>query len=255
MTIPVYPSHFPCPNRFQYALDLNFNTGQIEMQSGWTQQRRLDPFIYRQLDVAYLMPIPTFWEWWKWVNRYGFGWWTGTLDGQEVTLRFISDIDFSYLDFANVTVTVRAERFISDEAEVSTDTPTIIDPLASVSLTQTVNDEGSDPVDIVYMAEPPAPITATLTAQTDYPFRTSPYLYDVGAILITSSGRLQASIIDDVTSQAVAAFNETDFGVGFFWQQQSVSITPDYLAPGGRYLLRLAPVDPDPDYTVEWFNQ
>lgn len=108
MTI-AYPSNYPCPLRPAYSQSLNFQTAQTPMEAGYIIQRRWEPRIFRGIRLSYSMTVPEFHRWWDWVHRYAFSWHTVELQGVDTILRYISNVEYQYRDFANVDVSVSAE--------------------------------------------------------------------------------------------------------------------------------------------------
>lgn len=117
-----YPADFPVPLRAEFGEDLDFRTTQVQMEQGFTVQRRKDMYVYRQLSLAYQMGMDHWFAWYAWMDRFGFDWFTADIQGESVTMRLISPIDYDYLDFATVAVTVRSEVRMLDAPEEWTGT-------------------------------------------------------------------------------------------------------------------------------------
>jgi hypothetical protein len=99
------------------------------MQSGYIIQRRQEPYIFTRLLLAWRMRKQEFLEWWEWAHRYGFSWHTMTIQGGDVEMRYIDDVQFEYQDFAGVDVSVIAEVRGTDSVELWMGTsPNFYDP-------------------------------------------------------------------------------------------------------------------------------
>jgi len=112
-----YPDTFPRPLRAQYGVELNPLTQTTQMQSGYIVQRRMEPYIFRKVNLAFNMRLDDFYPWFAWAHRYGYDFHEMTIQGDLVELRYIGDIQYNYEDYARVLVSVQAEQRLSNVVE------------------------------------------------------------------------------------------------------------------------------------------
>lgn len=228
-----YPESLPCPIRSRYARDLDFNTVQAPMQSGYIIQRRMEPYIFRQIDLGWDMRIAEFHQWWDWVHRYAFSWHTMPIQGEDVKLRYITPVDFSYRVYGVVSVSVRAEVQAQEDTELWTgDAPTFYDPPINDD-DGTVDGSVTPDIDLNTSFEP---YDVTLdTVPKEYNLRTSTRINGIGTIYVYGAPGFELRTLDGVT---VLATTETDY---IRWHTDP-DRTDDMLklVAGEDYLLRIS---------------
>lgn len=178
-----YPSTLPPPLRSSWDRDLDFQVDSVQMQSGYSIDRRREPYIFRQLDILWDTRIAQFQEWWDWANRYGFTWHMMMVQGETYEIRYISEIQFQYKIFGRVAYGVKAEvKLIDTEETWGGSAPSFYDP--------PINDAdgtvgGSTPD--IDLNEAFAPYSVTLASvPAEYTLRTSVRVNGIGSIYVDS---------------------------------------------------------------------
>jgi hypothetical protein len=230
-----YPAEFPCPIRADYAVDMDYRTRQVQMECGYIMQRREEPYIFRQVQLTYFMRMDEFFTWFSWANRFGFDWFTATVQGAEIEIRYMSDIDFDYNDYATVIVNVTAEQRPTSVAEIWEGAdPVFYEP--PINAADGVVDENVTPD---YDLNGPLDVTQVVldTVPKVLIIRTPDWISAIGAVYIYSASQLLTMELWDYADTTLIASSST----GQFRWHQDPSVTNDLmrLTAGADYLLKI----------------
>lgn len=235
-----YPAGFPEPLRAQYSTELNFLTQETQMESGYIVQRRMEPYIFRQITLAYTMRMDEWFSWFAWANEFGFDWFIATIQGSTVRMRYISNIEYNYDDYGTVTASVTAEQRLLPTVEAWTgDAPALYEP--PINDADGAVDGGVTPdIDLNTAFDP---VTVTLdTSPKNLIIRTPVRQEAFGALfLYVSDPTITAALYDSVGSTLLGTFLD-----GSIRWHQDTGVSNDMLrlVAGEDYQLRLTgPVD------------
>lgn len=115
-----YPQTYPQPLRAVYGNKIDFVASDVQMESGWTRNRRLSPYKYTSVALAFEMSTSDFHKWHTWMNQYGFHWFVMPLQNvmtdataepytSDNAVRLISAVQYRYLNFNRIEASVQAE--------------------------------------------------------------------------------------------------------------------------------------------------
>lgn len=112
-----YPDTLPCPSQSGYSFGMDHNYSEITMQNGWTVRRQREPFPVRTATLSFTMNTKEFFDWYNFCMEAAYRWITMNVQTDKTlfsettveTLRFISDISYTYGDWDTIQATVQAE--------------------------------------------------------------------------------------------------------------------------------------------------
>lgn len=233
-----YPSQFPIPLRAPYAVDHDFLTQQTPTLSGYIIQRRLEPHVFRRVSLTYRMAMNELFNWWDWVHRYAFSWHQTVIRGEPLVMRYVSDVSFTYRDFATVEASVVAERTIPEGGEfwdeVANGAPETYDP--PVNAPAAVDNTGGATLELDFKTSF-LPVEVTLTAASqDFILGTSDNVNAISSVLVASDASLLLEILDNPPATVIRS-TEDDF---FRWHHDSPAQNSMFrLDPNTAYVLRV----------------
>lgn len=118
-----YPSSLPIPLQRGYGVALNNDTIETPMESGWTRSRRVSPYTMRTGKLSFSCNTYEFMQLTAFIKSASRAWVDMPLQSdktlglvQNETVRFMSNIQFEYVDWDSVQVNVDVEFYIDQGA-------------------------------------------------------------------------------------------------------------------------------------------
>lgn len=120
MSIPQYPTTFPCPRIAAYTVGSDMGILRSGMENGRSRQRRKHKTMPQAIQMTFGMYLESLNMWQIWANQYAYEWFYcpavtyATADVKHphdspIIVRFISDITWTTVSHDFIDVTVRAE--------------------------------------------------------------------------------------------------------------------------------------------------
>ena len=103
-----YPSNFACPG-WEFNQQLDDFQSRTPMDCGWVRQRKRYVKNATSMSLSFEMSNQDYALWSDWVDDNAYSFFNISLDGTTTSIRFTSDISYSYDVYNNIRLSVAAE--------------------------------------------------------------------------------------------------------------------------------------------------
>jgi len=103
-----YPTNFACPS-WEFNQQFDDFQQRTPMDCGWVRQRKRYVKNSNSMTLSFEMTPDEYSAWATWVDDNAYAFFNMDLDGTTTSIRFTSDISYSYDVYNNIRLSVAAE--------------------------------------------------------------------------------------------------------------------------------------------------